>query len=807
MMRKFLLSIAMVLSSLVVSAQDIDFGMYKNININNIPETQIKTASEKLIKRGESLESIVAQARSRGLSERQINQLKNRFAKYMGGSGKDGKDKGLGSKSKVGNNKSLSTKQKVNIGPGEQRIFGHDIFNKENLTFEPAESMAVPDSYIIGLGDEIDIDIYGAADMSYELEVGTDGTVNVPMVGPVKVAGLKLEEARARLTSKMRTIYSDLGGRTKAAIRVGALKPVTVSVIGEAYMPGTFTVSSASSVFHVLYLSGGPNANGSYRDIQLIRNGSIIAHLDVYDYLLNGKADGNVGLADGDIVMIPTYQKRVAVGGYFKRTGQFEAKEGETVADLIRYAGGYSSLAMEGHTGLFRVGKYAMEFKEVSRPDEVKLANGDSLYVSAVDIARMDGMVSIEGAVFAPGYYEYAEGMKLSALIEKAGGLKENAFQTHGVISRRKDDFTLESVSFVVSDINKGSDIELKSRDEVTIGYIDDMREAPTVSISGEVNSPTTVDYRENLTVGDLIVLASGLTEKASLTNVEIVRRLVGEEAAKSPSTSKKINTVTITRDLTIGDSGNDFKLEPFDEVFIRTLPSALIGGSVTLSGAFLNPGGYGLTSNTTRLSDIVKRCGGFTSTADISGARLLRRIVVSEKEKNIKLRQMAEKQDTVFYLKDEEIPYEIVAIDLQSALNNPGTGADLYLVNGDELVVPELSRTVRISGSVQSVVSIQWKEKWNAKDYVKAAGGFAARAHKKKTYVVYPNGQSASVDHILFFRRYPKVVPGTEVIVPQKPESDISSQNYIQMGATVTSALSTAAVVIVTLLNNRNNK
>ena len=789
---------------------------YSNIDVSKLPEDQIRTQALKLKAAGFTLNDALEQAKLKGATSMQIIQLRQRLAKYLpqrsnvndrrvvqANAASDlaffGDNGAASQNSNLLLADDLAQRERITFTREDSLLFGFDIFNRQGLSFEPSTSMAVADSYIVGIGDQFEIDIYGAAEQSYSLAVARDGSLSIPMVGPVKVAGLKMADAQVAIMKKLRTIYSDMGGRTNASIRIAQVKPVKVSVIGEAFMPGTYTVSASSSLFNVLYLSGGPTRNGSYRDIQLIRGGRIVEHLDVYDFLINGKTDINVSLADGDIIMIPTYIKRVKTGGAFKRIGYFEAKEGETVSDLIRYAGGFAPNALTGHVGVFRIGSHTTEYLDVKDPAAITLASGDSLIVSSIDETRLDNAVTIEGAVFAPGTYEWSEGMKLSDLFTKAGGLKENAFLTRGVITRYKDDYTLEALNFNLLDIKNGvADLDLKSGDQVTIASIDELRDQRTVTVLGEVRTPGDYEYRENLTLGDIIILANGLTENAQLNNVEIVRR-VDHDENYDINNPKETKTITITRDLAIEQGeGNSFELEPFDKVFIRTKATANIGGNVTIRGQVANPGIYGLANSFVRLSDIFARAGGALADADISAARIYRPIRLSEEEKSIRMRQSIARGDTIFYLGDvSSVEYDFVSIDLPSAIKAPGSATDIVLQNGDILEVPRAVQTVRLSGKVQSPTSLAWVKGWDAKDYIRKAGGFAPRAYKKLTYVVHANGESESVRHFLWFRRYPKIRPGSEVIVPERPQSKISPAGYVSMGSTIVSM----AAVLVTLL------
>lgn len=770
----------------------------KNVDISSLPEETVKTYAEKIKAAGMSLETFLTEARSRGASSKQITQLRRRFARYFkGDTGLTNNTVSVSEESEDGEIMlSSRTITRAPINLADTLVFGYEVFNRDGLTFDAKANLTVGDSYVLGIGDELAVDVYGATDQTYEATVGSDGTIVIPMVGPIKVGGLSIEEARKSVITKLKRIHSDIGSQSKVSLRVTNTQPVTVSVIGEAHMPGTYTVSSSSSLFNVLYLSGGPSISGSYRDIQLIRGGRIIAHLDIYDYLLNGKSDANPSLANGDIIMIPTYVKRISVTGQFKRNGIFEAKEGETIADIIRYAGGFKPEAMTDHVGLYRVGKFTTEYKDLADPSSEIVVNGDKINCGAKNTARVDNAVTIKGSVFAPGVFEYTEGLTLKSLIEKAGGLTENAFLPRGVISRYKEDFTLEAVNFNVLDVTNGAaDVALKANDVITIASIDDMREKPIVEITGKVANPGTFTYHENLTLGDLIVLAGGLQEYAALPSVEIIRRV---ETDDPNSDAKKIETVTITKDLSLADAGNNFKLEPFDMVNIHETFAANVGGSIQVTGAVVSPGTFGLTKNTMHVSEVLTRCGGFMPSANIGGTRIFRKFVISDIERDIRIRECSQKNDTAtYYLKTKDDVYEYVAFNPAKALANPGSEADILLRDGDIVEVPEMTQTVRVSGQVQNPSNIVYQKKWRADDVIEAAGGFAAKALKRKTYVVYANGESKQTGHILFFRRYPKVAPGAEVIVPVKPESTMSLPTIISMSTSIVSMV----VVIATLV------
>ncbi|MBP5364972.1 MAG: SLBB domain-containing protein [Bacteroidales bacterium] len=807
---KRIVLLLLVFVSLCATAQQLfDIQRYRNADFSKIPEQQVKQISSALEQRKITFSQARGALKAQGLSEKQLSDLERRLKRYS----KPDKNNTTNKTTKSANSQTpntavefdaLSEKGRFLATHEDSLIFGFSLFNNDRLTFEPSLNIPVTDEYILGPGDEIIIDIWGLSSQSYELEVSSSGSIEIPIVGPVYVSGLSLRDAKRSIEGRLKTIYSDLGNKTSASIKTGKLRTVKVNVLGEVFLPGTYTVSGASSLFNVLYLSGGPNRNGSFRNIQLIRNGRIITTLDVYDFLLNGKSSVNVPIYDNDIIMVPTYQKRVAVGDNFKRTGYFEAKEGETVADLIRYAGGYNPSSQPDKLELYSVGKKGIEMRSFA--DDVAanviLNNGDSISVKAISFDRIDNMLTIEGSVFVPGNYEFTEGIKLSQLITQAGGLTENAFLNRGVITRLKDDYTLESLNFNVADVASGSyDLVLKAGDKVLISSIDDMRTAPVVEIKGSVLSPGIFEYRENLTLGDLILLAGGLSEESSTKNVEVARRLPYEEAEKNTESVANGIYVTITRDLNLSDESNSFALKPFDVVTVRAIPTAGFSGTVTISGEVMFAGTYELLNKSDNISSLIKRAGGLTSNAFVDGARLYRKVVLSEKEKIIKYNQMKDNVDTTTMSIDQffaDDNYELVSTDLRSILLNPNGETDLQLRDGDEIVIPQRSQTVKVSGVVLNPVSMTYMGRKSAKKYVKSSGGFGPKAKKGKTFVIHANGEADATSHFLFFRHYPKVLPGSEVVVPEKPERDGIRVSEV---VSITSTLATIAVLLITVL------
>lgn len=796
--RLTIILIAIMVSSISGFAQSsIDFSRLRNIDISTLSDAQIKQLSKTIQARGLSMQQVKAMGKARGLSDAQLTLLESR----------------LNSIRKTANSQYSEEKQNATatgtaqniFDPGnatnttneDVEVFGYEMFNIENLTFEPNANIPVSDKYILGAGDEIIIDLRGNSSMNYDVYVQKSGAIELPLVGPIYVGGLSINEARNRIEQKLATIVSDLGNGTIANIHTGQLRTINITIMGEVRAPGTYTLNGAASLFNALHFSGGPSFKGSFRDVQLIRNGKIVAHLDVYDLIVRGRINSKEPLLDGDIIMVPTYQKRIRVDGQFKRTGYFEAKEGETVKDIIDFAGGFKASANTEAVEVYHVGPKGMTFKSVDANSSELVANGDSIVARSLKTDRLDNVVTIEGAVFKPGNYEYTNGLTLKDLVAQAGGLQEDAFPYRGVITRLKDDHTtLTALNFNVANLQNGTyNIALQPNDSIKIAIMSEMQERQYVIINGAVKSAGEYNYREGLTVGDLILLAGGTTEFSS-THVGIVRRLDKSEIDNEAMRIGSQSIVTINKDLQLDDKGSNEVLKPYDVVTVYEYPTSNMGGMVTITGEVLYNGEYSLLSKDETVSQLVQRAGGLTALAFPEGARLYRLVSLSDKERLIKEQQAIVLEDTSSNFDDK---YELVSISLSEILQGKRGATDIILKNGDEINIPMKQQTVRVSGEALNPISMAYVEGDNAKDCVQKAGGFSPKARKKSTYVIMANGTAVPTKHFLFFRRYPKVTPGCEVVVPTKPESNVSLPAIISM----TSSITTIAVLVATLIKN----
>lgn len=784
----------------LLSAPILSYGQSaRDVNVSEMTDTQIDKIIAEMGKRNLSLDQAKQLARMKGATEAQIAEMEQRIISAQ----QDGQKEGSNARIVELVSEELSERQDDAKEKRDTRIFGVSYFNKKGLTFAANVNAEVTEDYVLGPGDELSIDIYGSSQHSYNVIVGRAGNIDINLVGPIYVAGQSLSTAKQTITSKLKTLYSDLGDRTSASIKLGKLRTMNINVLGETYSPGTYTVSGSTSLFNLLYICGGPNSKGSFRDIQVIRSGKIIHHLDVYDFLINGNSNINVPLKDADIVYIPMYKKRIVVEGAFRHTGFFEAKDGETSDDIIRYAGGLESNAMQNNIELTRISPRGSVFQSIKIGDGIDLADGDVIQVSRYDGDRTYGQVSIAGGVFEPGNFEFREGMKLSELVKLAGGLKENAFLNRGLVTRLKEDRSLESFHFSVAELSAGTyDVELKDGDAAFITTNEGLKYTPTVTIHGQVRNPHTLEYRENLTLGDAIVMSGGLTDIATPHRIEVYRRLDPATRDTSKVTSRIVKILEIDKDLSINIKDNDFILEPMDIVSVRSYPNAKIHGTISISGEVEFPGNYTITSTNETITSLIARAGGMTNLADIDGARLYRRINIDSKLKQIfKESQSAINEDEDINIRmDTQNHFELIAIELRDILNNPKKYADLHLQDDDELIIPKKAEIVEINGQVLNAISLSYIDGMSAKEYVNLAGGFAPSAYKSKVFVVYPNGKAKATKRFLWFKHYPKVVPGSKIIVPEKVKRErLGAPAVISMSSSVVAMMA----IIVNIMNN----
>ncbi|MDD7226235.1 MAG: SLBB domain-containing protein [Prevotella sp.] len=682
--------------------------------------------------------------------------------------------------------------------PVGRKVFGRDIFNNKQLSFEPNMNIATPQNYRLGPGDVVFIDIYGASQKNVEATVTPDGTVVIEGFGPVQVSGLTVAQANARLKSTLGARYQS----SKVRLTVGQTKTIMVNVMGEVKTPGTYTLSAFASVFHALYMAGGTNDIGTLRNIKVYRNNKLVTTVDIYDYILNGKLTGNVRLADNDVIVVGTYDCLVNVAGKVKRPMFYEMKKSESVGTVLKYAGGFTGDAFKKTVKVIRKAGSKYSIFNVGEFDvnTFKIEDEDSVFVDSV-IPRYSNMVEIKGAVFRPGMYQVGGDITgVRSLLEHADGVTEDAFLQHAVMHRMKLDRTLEVVQVDVEGILAGKvpDIPLKNEDVLYIPSKKDLLEQQTLTIHGEVLYPGTYSYADNTTVEDLIIQAGGLTDAASFMKVDVSRRISDRQAISVSDTIANTYTFKI-KDGFVIDGTPGFTLQPYDEVYVRTSPGFSAQKNVTIEGEVLFGGTYTLAKKTQRLSEIIKQAGGLTTTAYAKGARLERKLTPEERARMQQVLKMAKAKagdaDTLNVNKLDIGNTYYVGINLDKALAEPGSNFDIVLREGDKISVPEYTNTVKISGDVMYPNTVAYRKGKNVGYYVDQAGGWGSRAKKSRTYIIYMNGTVAKIG------KDAKVEPGCEIVVPSKPVNSRMTTSEVVALASGTASIATMIATLVNLL------
>ncbi len=678
-----------------------------------------------------------------------------------------------------------------------KKVFGRDIFNNKELTFEPNMNIATPQNYRLGPGDAVYIDIYGASQKTIESTVSPDGTVVIEGFGPISVSGLTVEQANARLRSTLGARYSS----SKVKLTVGQTRTIMVNVMGEVKAPGTYTLSAFATVFHALYMAGGMNDIGTLRNIKVYRNNKLVTVVDIYDYILNGKLTGNVRLADNDVIVVGPYDCLVNVTGKVKRPMYYEMKQNESLGTLLKYAGGFAGDAYKKSVRVVRKAGAQYSVYSVGEFDmsSFRMSDEDSVSVDSV-LPRYSNMVELRGAVFRPGMYQMGGDITtVRSLIEHAEGVTEDAFTARAVMHRMKADRTLEVVSVDVAGIMSGkvADIPLKNEDVLYVPSKKELQEEQTLTIYGEVMYPGVYKYADNETLEDFVLQAGGLTNTASIMRVDVARRISNSMAVTTSDTIARTYTFAL-KDGFVIDGTPGFTLRPYDEVYVRTSPGYTTQKNVKVEGEVLYSGTYTLARKTQRLSDVIKQAGGLTNTAYSKGARLERKYTSEELARRETLRKMTLAQsgskDSVDTKKlDLSGTTYYVGIDLDKAIDNPGSNYDVVLREGDRIVVPEYSGTVKISGDVMYPSTVAFREGKGINYYIDQAGGWGNLARKGRTYIIYMNGTVAKAGGSN------KPQPGCEIVVPSKPANKkMSTAEMVAIG----SGTASVATMIATIAN-----
>jgi protein involved in polysaccharide export with SLBB domain len=836
------------------------------LKVDNLSDAQI----EQLIKRAESSgltsSQLEAMAREQGLSPIEANKLRQRImglqntANPQNAAMNSQGARGLGGQSQNDPFDSLRMADPYyDLTAFQKKIFGFKLFHNRELDFNPSLNIPTPQGYIVGSGDQLLIDVYGVSQQSFDVLVSPEGRILIPNVGPVQVGGSSIEAASARLKSALGRIYSGLLGsnpNTFIQVRLGNIRSIKVSMVGELSRPGTYTLPSFASVFNGLFAAGGPNENGSFRNVQLYRDSRLVATVDIYEFLAKGNSQSNISLQDNDVVIVPPVQARVEVIGPVRREGFFEMKSNETVSDLELYTGGFASNAYKERLTIRRIENNERRVIDISQSDFNSFTpkDGDEILVGE-SMDRFANRVQISGAVIRPGEYSLENGISVKTLIERALGLKPEAFLNRATLYRTNDDLTLAASTLDLKGILDGTleDIQLRNEDLLFIPSRYDIKEETYVKISGEVNFPGTFPYASTMTVGDLILKAGGLQQSASNSYIEIARRVRNASSGRLA----ELYTLSIDPDLKLSEQESNRPLMPFDHVFIRKSPGFEREQLIKVEGQVNYPGEFAISSSNERISDVIRRAGGLNQFAYPKGASLVRRTIHYKdispqeiKEKN--LREIRDKVDPevndqlnlaeqlLFERLDGKInsieerrnlddqkklldsfhqlsnsdstlgdsafnkvrfkQQDIIGINLEMILKNPGTGEDLILQEGDILRIPKELQTIRMVGEVLMPTTARYVKNNNLRQYISQAGGFTEEARKSKAYVLYANGDARRTHSLLMFKFYPQIEPGAEIIVPKKPQRErLSTAAWLGMA----SSLATLGILVQSLMRN----
>jgi len=784
-------------------AQDMSSIDFKNLKASQLSDQQIQRLWDRAQSQGYSVSQIQQMALARGMQPSEVSKLVDRLRKIrLQGSQQQTKNNINSQLRVVTTDTSKMLQSKARRDTTKSRIFGANLFRNKDINFTPSLNIPTPEDYQLGPGDELVIDIWGAAEQTYQLSVSPEGTISIANLGPIYVNGLTMKQARKRIRSSLTKIYSGLKAKgnaptdTHARISLGNIRSINVTVMGDARNPGTYTLPSLATAFNALYSAGGPDSTGTFRDIEVIRGDSIAANLDIYDFLVYGDQSDNIRLRDQDIIKIDPYISRVDLEGKTKRTGFFEMKKGETVQDLLTFAGGFSDGAYTKRIKVVGNTDTQKRINDISYPrqKDFSLQNGDSVHVGKV-LDRFANRVQIKGAIFRDGDYELTDSTTVYSLIQRAGGVREDAFMNRGLIYREQDDLTIKAIPFSVQKVLNNpdaNDIALERNDIVQISSIFDLRDNYQISVYGAVQSPGTFPYADNMTLEDVIFQAQGFKESAAPYRIEVSRRIDGSDSAFVPTKIAKLFRFKVDKNLKLGDEAANFILKPFDEVFVRSSPAYQPQKEVTIKGEVMFPGQYTMDQKYMRVSDLIQRAGGMTEFAYPQGANLTRKV--------------EQKVDTTFL----NIPDSLqaggqlqqnttkVGINLPKILRDPGSNQDLILRPGDVLQIPKELQTVKVTGEVLYPISVRYRDNMSFKQYLRAAGGASDMGKPKDAYIVYANGEVDRTRKILFWRDYPDVRPGATIYVPKKPqERKLTAQERIGI---LSAIVSMAAIVSNTI-------
>ncbi len=792
------------------------FSGIATVNVDDVSDAQIQLLLQQAQQQHLTDSQLIQTLQAKGMSADQASKLRTRITNLRNGVGT--KQATVVDTAQQGNRR-LNYKPDTNSNPKadlvntlQPKIFGADLFRNNNVTFEPNLKLATPLNYVLGPEDQVVINVYGNSIATWNLNVSPEGNINIPGVGILNVGGRTIEQATSAIRQRLIANNYQIGSGASLQVSLGNIRSIKVILAGEVNKPGTYTLPSLATVFNALYSAGGPTNNGTFRQIEIIRNNRLYRKLDIYDFLIKGEQKDNIILQDQDVVRVPPYNSRVQMSGEIKTPALFEILPGETLHNLIRFAGGFTNNAYTPLIKVVQVSNQQRRITDVFEKDynTYRPKRGDKFTVERV-IDRFENRVSISGAVFRPGDYELTDGMTLTQLIADAAGLKEDAFMKRGSITRLNTDNTTSSIGFNVQNVmNKSAtDIILQREDKVTISSIFDLRDTFNVSIKGQIRNPGEFAYADSMTVEDLIIKAGGFSIGASSKRIEVARRVYNSDPRSKGSILSQVYSVDVDADLKEKDV--DFRLKPYDIVSVYSMPGYETQSNVKVEGEVLYPGNYTIERKNERISDIIARAGGFTASADIKGGSLKRNNTLGFNRKKIDSAERAQLLvDSLnrlkFYKTDSastRLRNNYVGIDLQKIVSHPGSVDDLLLEDGDIIRIPKQQEVVRVNGEVLYPSAVVFNKSGKLRGYVLKAGGFSPEADVRHAYVVYPNGTVRGSTKFLFFTSHPRIEAGSDINVPKKEyKRPVSAQEIVGL----TSAIASLTLIVFYIVNNSKN-
>ena len=799
--------------------------LLKGMNMDNLDNSQVEQLMKKMQSEGVSMSQLDQYASTQGVKKDDVAKLKKRIVRYNNEKGGITKRKSKET-SGVNDNTLLDDKGKKieldaeqmryyeayfskidSIKAAKPKVFGSDIFKDVNLSFEPNLRLATPADYVLGPDDELLIDVYGMSEISHKVNVSPEGNIRIPNIGMVTVGGLTINEAKKVITAKLSSIYGGINAKnTFVSIALGDIRSITVHVIGEVVYPGSYTIPSLATVFNAIYQSGGPKESGSFREIQVIRNSKVLAKIDLYDFLVFGK-QSNLRLHDQDAIKIMPYQNRVTLTGEVKNPAIFEMKMGEKLNDLITFSGGFSEKAYRERITANRNTLKEKSIIDVAYTDYKSFLTepGDE-YVVGKLLNRFVNRVQITGAIYRPGAYALTSGMTVADLIKKAEGLKANAFISRALVFRKNANELPEMASFSPKNVLSGKEnITLQREDSIVISSALDMKEEEFVYLSGEVVSPEKYSFAQGMTLKDLLLLGNGFKSNANIGEIEVFRQISDEQILNENIVKAESFKLNVGRNLDLNESASQFKLKRNDRVIVRPIFGYEEPKEVKIEGEVRDPGVYILTSKNQRISDLIYKSGGVTTYAYISGAFLIRQLEKKDSERKLltqvannltsKLKKQSESTDSVKVKRELMAESDIVGINLEKILKQPGSEYDLKLEAGDVLYIPKYLETVKVTGEVLLPNTVRYDKRLSFKDYVNLSGGFGTNALIGKSYIIQANGNVQTAHSFLGIKSYPKVTPGSRIVIPEEAEKQkMSTAETISI---TTSIVSVAAIIV----------